>query len=86
MVCNKRTAAVKADLTEKEWVSADRININYAVGGGGINVLDIQTNKKNNLLTKNLRLTGESFFVIIKKLTTLILLPIIFPTFLFKFT
>lgn len=42
-LCNKRVAAVKAYLTEKEGISADRIDTNCEVGGGDANVVDIKT-------------------------------------------
>ena len=44
IICNKRTTAVKNYLSEKEGISAERINFNYVAGGGDINVLDIQAN------------------------------------------
>jgi len=41
-LCNKRVDAVKAYLTEKEGISADRITINCEVGGGDANTVDIK--------------------------------------------
>ncbi|MEO6819316.1 MAG: outer membrane beta-barrel protein [Ginsengibacter sp.] len=43
-MCNKRTSAVKAYLTEMEGISADRIMVNCATGGGDANVVDIKAN------------------------------------------
>jgi outer membrane protein OmpA-like peptidoglycan-associated protein len=43
-LCNKRVDAIKAYLTEKEGISADRINTNCEVGGGDANTVDIRTN------------------------------------------
>ncbi len=43
-LCNRRVAAIKAYLTEKEGISADRINTNCEVGGGDANTVDIKTN------------------------------------------
>lgn len=43
-LCNRRVEAVKAYLTEKEGISADRINTNCEVGGGDANTVDIKTN------------------------------------------
>ena len=43
-LCNKRTAAVKAYLTEKEGISADRVSVNCEVGGGDANTVDIKSN------------------------------------------
>lgn len=43
-LCNKRVDAIKAYLTEKEGISADRINTNCEVGGGDANTVDIKTN------------------------------------------
>jgi hypothetical protein len=40
--CNKRIVAMKAYLTEKEGISADRVDINCEVGGGDANVVDIK--------------------------------------------
>ncbi len=42
-LCNKRVAAIKNYLTEKEGVSADRINTNCEVGGGDANTIDIKS-------------------------------------------
>ncbi|MEP6926005.1 MAG: OmpA family protein [Ginsengibacter sp.] len=42
-LCNKRTAAVKTYLTEKEGISADRIDTNCEVGGGDANTVDIKS-------------------------------------------
>ncbi|MDQ6845170.1 MAG: OmpA family protein [Bacteroidota bacterium] len=41
-LCNKRIDAVKAYLTEKEGISADRITTNCEVGGGDSNTVDIK--------------------------------------------
>jgi len=41
-LCNKRTEAIKAYLTEKEGISADRIEVNCQVGGGEANTIDIK--------------------------------------------
>lgn len=41
-LCNKRTAAIKAYLTEKEGISADRVDVNCEVGGGDANTVDIK--------------------------------------------
>ena len=43
-LCNKRVDAIKAYLTEKEGISADRITTNCEVGGGDVNTVDIKTN------------------------------------------
>lgn len=43
-LCNKRVNAIKAYLTEKEGISADRITTNCEVGGGDVNTVDIKTN------------------------------------------
>ncbi|MEO9144351.1 MAG: OmpA family protein [Ginsengibacter sp.] len=43
-LCNKRVDAIKAYLTEKEGISADRITVNCEVGGGDTNTVDIKTN------------------------------------------
>ena len=43
-LCNKRSAAIKAYLTEKEGISADRIQTNCEIGGGDANTVDIKTN------------------------------------------
>jgi outer membrane protein OmpA-like peptidoglycan-associated protein len=40
---NKRVAAIKAYLTEKEGISADRIDTNVEVGGGDANIVDIKS-------------------------------------------
>lgn len=42
-LCNKRVDAVKAYLTEKEGVSADRIDVTCEVGGGDSNTVDIKS-------------------------------------------
>ena len=42
-LCNKRIAAIKAYLTEKEGISADRIDTNCEVGGGDANTVDIKS-------------------------------------------
>ena len=42
-LCNKRVAAIKAYLIEKEGISADRIDTNCEVGGGDINTVDIKS-------------------------------------------
>ena len=42
-LCNKRTAAIKAFLTEKEGISADRVDVNCEVGGGDANTVDIKS-------------------------------------------
>lgn len=42
-MCNRRTEAIKAYLTETEGISADRIETNCMVGGGDVNTVDIQT-------------------------------------------
>ena len=41
-LCNKRIGAVKTYLTEKEGISADRIDTHCEVGGGDANVVDIK--------------------------------------------
>ncbi len=41
-LCNKRVAAIKAYLTEKEGISADRVDTNCEVGGGDANTVDIK--------------------------------------------
>ena len=43
-LCNKRVDAIKAYLTEKEGISADRIEVNCEVGGGDANTVDIKSN------------------------------------------
>ena len=43
-LCNKRIDAIKAYLTEKEGISADRITTTCEVGGGAVNTVDIKTN------------------------------------------
>ena len=43
-LCNKRIDAIKAYLTEKEGISADRITTTCEVGGGDVNTVDIRTN------------------------------------------
>ncbi len=43
-LCNKRIEAVKAYLTEKEGISADRITTTCEVGGGDVNTVDIKSN------------------------------------------
>ncbi len=42
-LCNKRGAAIKAYLTEKEGISADRVEISCEVGGGDVNTVDIKS-------------------------------------------
>ncbi len=42
-LCNRRTDAIKAYLTEKEGISADRIDTNCEVGGGDSNTVDIKS-------------------------------------------
>ena len=42
-LCNKRVAAIKAYLTEKEGISADRVDTNCEVGGGDANTVDIKS-------------------------------------------
>ena len=42
-LCNRRVDAVKAYLTEKEGISADRIDVNCEVGGGDSNTVDIKS-------------------------------------------
>lgn len=41
-LCNKRVAAIKAYLTEKEGISADRVDTHCEVGGGDVNTVDIK--------------------------------------------
>lgn len=41
-LCNKRTEAIKAYLTEKEGISADRVDVSCEVGGGEANTIDIK--------------------------------------------
>ncbi len=41
-LCNKRTSAIKAYLTEKEGISADRIEANCEIGGGAANTVDLR--------------------------------------------
>jgi opacity protein-like surface antigen len=43
-LCSKRGAAIKAFLTEKEGISANRVNMNCEVGGGDVNIEDIKSN------------------------------------------
>lgn len=43
-LCNRRLNAVKAYLSEKEGISADRILTNCEPGGGDVNVVDIKSN------------------------------------------
>jgi outer membrane protein OmpA-like peptidoglycan-associated protein len=43
-LCNKRSEVIKTYLTEKEGISADRIAITCAVGGGDVNTVDIKVN------------------------------------------
>ena len=43
-LCNKRVDAIRAYLTEKEGISADRITTNCEVGGGDVNTVDIKSN------------------------------------------
>jgi outer membrane protein OmpA-like peptidoglycan-associated protein len=43
-LCNKRVDAIKAYLTEKEGISADRISTTCEVGGGDANTVDIKAN------------------------------------------
>jgi opacity protein-like surface antigen/outer membrane protein OmpA-like peptidoglycan-associated protein len=42
-LCNKRGAAIKAYLTEKEGISADRVDVDCEVGGGDVNTVDIKS-------------------------------------------
>lgn len=42
-MCNRRVDAIKAYLTEKEGISADRIETYCEVGGGAANTVDIKT-------------------------------------------
>ena len=42
-LCNKRVAAIKAYLIEKEGISADRIDTNCEVGGGDVDTIDIKS-------------------------------------------
>lgn len=42
-LCNRRVDAIKAYLTEKEGISADRIDTNCEVGGGDSNTVDIKS-------------------------------------------
>lgn len=42
-VANRRVNAIKAYLTEKEGISADRIETNIEVGGGAVNTIDIRS-------------------------------------------
>lgn len=42
-MCNRRTNAIKAYLTETEGISADRIEVNCEVGGGAANTVDIRS-------------------------------------------
>jgi len=44
-LCNKRVAAIKTQLTEKEGISADRIETSCEVGGGDANTVDIKSKK-----------------------------------------
>ncbi len=41
-MCNKRINEIKSYLTEKEGISADRIEVNCEVGGGAANTVDIR--------------------------------------------
>ncbi|MEO6134066.1 MAG: OmpA family protein [Ginsengibacter sp.] len=43
-LCNKRTEAIKAYLTETEGISSDRIQVSCEVGGGDANTVDIKSN------------------------------------------
>ena len=42
-LCNKRVAAIKAYLTEKEGITADRVDTTCEVGGGEANTVDIKS-------------------------------------------
>ena len=42
-LCNKRTQAIKDYLTEKEGISADRVDVSCEVGGGEVNTIDIKS-------------------------------------------
>jgi outer membrane protein OmpA-like peptidoglycan-associated protein len=42
-LCNRRVDAIKAYLTEKEGISADRIDVSCEVGGGDANTVDIKS-------------------------------------------
>ena len=42
-LCNKRVEAIKAYLTEKEGISADRVDTNCEPGGGDANTVDIKS-------------------------------------------
>ncbi len=42
-LCNRRVNAIKTYLTEKEGISADRIDVNCEVGGGDANTVDIKS-------------------------------------------
>lgn len=42
-LCNKRTEAIKTYLTEKEGISADRVDVSCEVGGGEANTIDIKS-------------------------------------------
>ncbi|MEP6951759.1 MAG: hypothetical protein ABI863_20875 [Ginsengibacter sp.] len=44
-LCNKRVAAIKTYLTEKESISIDRIDTHCEVGGGDANTVDIKSSK-----------------------------------------
>ena len=41
-LCNKRLADMKSYLTEKEGISADRVDVNCEVGGGAVDIVDIK--------------------------------------------
>ncbi len=41
-VANKRVNAIKSYLTEKEGISADRIETSVEVGGGAVNTIDLR--------------------------------------------
>lgn len=42
-MCNKRINEIKSYLTEKEGISADRVEVNCEVGGGAANTVDIRS-------------------------------------------
>jgi len=42
-LCNNRSQAIKAYLTEKEGVSSDRINTECQIGAGDVNIVDIKS-------------------------------------------
>ena len=42
-LCNRRGAAIKAYLTEREGISEDRVDVECQIGGGDVNTVDIKS-------------------------------------------